>query len=210
MAVLCRYLTLIGFVGAVLSTACAFYTGRGRIFAWTACLLLLLEIAVPALVTLHPVPLGILVGVVALGGFGGLTRHRRPKPKSAPRLVRPVANPMPTSRPVTPGDLVGEWSYYADAVASIVIVRFRTDGTYAQEIVTSGGGRTACPGGTWTLNGPWIELTDFRSPTAATTARVRWFFAEGPIGLALFGTDQPGFPPPFHVLRSNPGPQPPG
>ena len=94
MLVLCQYLMLFAFVGSVLSTAWAFYSGRGRFYAWTACVLLLLEIAFPALATMHPVPLGILAGVVALGGFGGLTRHRRPKQKSAPRLPGPGDNPF--------------------------------------------------------------------------------------------------------------------
>jgi len=86
-----------------------------------------------------------------------------------------------------------------------VIVRFRADGTYGQEIVTSGGGRTACPGGTWALDGPGVELTGYRSPTAGTIDRLRWFFAESPVGLALFGTDHPGFQKPFHVFRIDPG-----
>ena len=197
-------------MGAVLSTAYAFHSGRGRFYAWAACVLLLLEIAPAAIFSMHPVPLGILAGVVALGGFGGLTRHRRPKERSAPRLLRPVDNPMPTSRPVTPGDLVGEWSYYVDAVASTVIVRFRADGTYGQEIVASGGGRMECPGGTWALDGPWIELTGYQSATSGTIDRVRWFFADSPAGLALFGTDRPGFQTPFHVLRIDPEAQTPG
>jgi len=85
---------LFGFVGAVLSTAYAFYSCRGRFYAWVACGILLLEIAPVALFSLHPIPLGILAGIVALGGFGGLTRHRRPKQKSAPRLPGPGDNPF--------------------------------------------------------------------------------------------------------------------
>lgn len=197
-------------MGAVLSTAYAFYSCRGRFYAWVACGILLLEIAPVALFSLHPIPLGILAGIVALGGFGFLTRHRRPKKRSVKPSPDLVGVPAPMSRPATPEDLVGEWFFYLDAVASTVKMEFRPDGSYAQTLVSNRGERTPCPGGTWALDGPRVELTGYRSAVAGTIEHVWWFFGDTPTGLGLFGKDRPSLQGPFRVSRVGSEAPPPG
>ncbi len=160
----------------------------------------------------------LLAGTLGIGVLGSCLYwaclywacRRRWPARSSPARPEPVFVATPATGPVTPEDLVGEWCFYLDAVASTVRMQFRPDGTFAQALVSNRGERTGCPGGTWALDGPRVELTGYRSAVKGTIERVWWFFGDTPAGLALFGKDRPSLQGPFRVWRVDSGATAPG
>ena len=84
---------------------------------------------------------------------------------------------------------------------STVTVDLQADGRYRQIIVGNGGERVEGPGGTWTLEGPHLELTSYRSAVRAVTEPVRWLFGEWERELVLFVKDDPASNRTFLSLR---------
>jgi hypothetical protein len=130
-------------------------------------------------------------GVIAsvwLGWLGFKLRHRRTCGSTA---EIPLPSPAPSARTILPEDMLGPWQFYIDAAASTVTVDLQADGRYTQAIVGFCGERTDCPGGTWTLEGPYLDLTSYRSALRNVTERVRWFFGDWQKDWILFAKDDP-------------------
>jgi hypothetical protein len=92
---------------------------------------------------------------------------------------------------VRPEDVLGPWRFYVDAATSTVIIDLHGDGRYTQVIAGNDGERIECPGGGWTLDGPYVELTAYRSAARSVTQGVRWFFGQWDKGLVLVAKDDP-------------------
>jgi hypothetical protein len=137
---------------------------------------------------------GFVLGVVASVGLGwwGYRVQRRVPPKSpAELLLATLATPAPSARAIRSEDVVGPWRFYVDAASSTVTVDLRADGRYTQVILGNSGQRIDCPGGTWTLEGPYVELSSYRRAVRAAIERVRWFFGDWQKSLVLFAQDDP-------------------
>jgi hypothetical protein len=128
---------------------------------------------------------------VGLGWWGYRVQRSAVGEPPAKTLLAMLAAPVPSARAVRPEDVLGPWRFYADAAASTVTVDLGADGRYSQIIVLNRGERIDCPGGTWTLDGPYVELTSYRSALRAVTERVRWFFGDWEQHLVLFAKDDP-------------------
>lgn len=100
----------------------------------------------------------------------------------------------PTAKPVGPDDLIGKWQFYLDDLSKTVTLHFHADGTYEQTMADLHGATTECPGGTWTLSGPNVELAGYVSARCGTTESMRWWMIDTPSGLRLFGGDDPESP----------------
>lgn len=205
LAVAC--LLVVGYPVLVLglvAAAYAWYRGHWRRVVYVAYGLLAAAWVI-VMVFLGAERVTLLLGTCGLGVLGSclyLTcRRRRPPARSSPPPPDPGLVPTPATGPVTPQDLVGNWSFYLDDAAITVRLEFRPDGTFAQSLVDNRGERTPCPGGTWVLDGPHVVLTGYQSATAGTIERVRWLFADTPAGLALFGKDHPSLGKPFRQSR---------
>jgi hypothetical protein len=135
-------------------------------------------------------PVGVALSV-CLGWAGCKIQSRRPRDFLADEVLAVMATLIPSAREIQPNEMHGVWQFYVDAVVSMVAVDLRPDGSYTETIVDHHGGRIDCPGGRWTLDGPYIELTSYHSATQAVTQTVRWFFADGREGLALLASDDP-------------------
>jgi len=128
---------------------------------------------------------------VCLGWWGYKVQCRGPRKSSAEMLLATLVAPAPSTRAIRPEDVLGPWRFYVDAVTSTVSVDLQADGRYTQVIVGNRGERIDCPGGRWTLEGPHVELTAYRSAVRAVTERVRWFFGDWQKDLVLFARDDP-------------------
>ncbi len=95
------------------------------------------------------------------------------------------------ARAVRPEEVLGRWRFYVDAATSTVTLDLHGDGRYAQFIVGNDGERIECPGGAWTLEGPYVELTSYRSAARKVTRDVRWLFGPWEKELVLLANDDP-------------------
>jgi hypothetical protein len=141
-----------------------------------------------------PGPAGFVLGVtisVCLGWLGYRVQRNMPREPSADLLLATLAAPVPSERAIGPEDVLGPWQFYVDAATSTVTIDLQADGHYRQVIVGNGGRRIDCPGGTWTLDGSYLELDSYRSAVRATTERVRWFFGDWEQDFVLFAKDDP-------------------
>lgn len=132
-----------------------------------------------------------VAGSVCLGWWGYRMQRNRTRESPEELLLAALAAPVPTPRAIRPEDVLGPWQFYVDTAASMVIVDLQADGRYTQVILGNGGDRSDCPGGTWTLEGPQVELTSYRSAVRAVTDRVRWLFGDWQQELVLFAKDDP-------------------
>ena len=135
-----------------------------------------------------------VVGVALSVGLGWWAyRMQRCRPRQSPEqmLLATLAAPVPSHRALRPKDVLGPWQFYVDAATCMVTVDLQADGRYTQVIVGNRGERSDCPGGTWTLDGPQVELTSYRSAVRAVTDRVRWLFGDWQKELVLFAKDDP-------------------
>jgi hypothetical protein len=128
---------------------------------------------------------------VCLGWWGYRLQRSRPRGSSGAILLAMLAAPAPSRRTLRPEDVLGPWQFYVAAAASMVTVDLQADGRYTQVIVGHRGERSDCPGGTWTLDGPQVELTSYRSAVRAVTDRVRWLFGDWQKELVLLAQDDP-------------------
>jgi hypothetical protein len=117
--------------------------------------------------------------------------YRAPREPAAEGFLRKLLPPVPATRAVEPEEVFGPWQFYVDDAASTVTVDLQADGHYTQTIVPTYGDRITCPGGAWTLDGPYVELTGYRSAVRETMNRVCWFFGEGKQDLVLWARDDP-------------------
>jgi hypothetical protein len=89
-------------------------------------------------------------------------------------------------------DLVGCWQFYLDSATRTVSIDFRPDGTFTQSISPNQGGIQQCPGGTWRLEGPKVQLQGYITAAEGTSQERAWWMIDAPSGdLALFGGDGP-------------------
>jgi hypothetical protein len=160
-------------------------------------LLAILVLAITTLASLNPNGPGLeflamaVVGAVCLGWLGYNLERMRPGGLPAGALAATQVVPASTARAVQPGDVVGPWRFYVDDAVSTVTVDLQSSGRYTQVIVGNRGDPVECPGGTWKLDGSYLELTSYRSALRAMTDRVRWFFGECRKELVLFAKDDP-------------------
>ena len=139
-------------------------------------------------------PTILLVGVAVSSGVGWLGYKLRgwipPEPSPEPILAAVMA-PTPTTRTLGPHDVLGQWRFYVDAAASTVTVELLAGGRYQQVIVGSSSKRNATCDGQWTLDGPYLELSAYRSAMLDETSVARWYFGDCEGGLILFVKDDP-------------------
>jgi hypothetical protein len=123
--------------------------------------------------------------ILALSSYGS----RRKRRSSTDALLAETVEPVPTARTIGAEDVLGPWRFYADAAASTVTIELSADGRYRQVILRNDGRQIECPGGTWALDGPYLELGDYRIAPGGATERVRWFFGDWQGALALFASN---------------------
>jgi hypothetical protein len=141
----------------------------------------------PAMVILA---VGVVVSV-GLGWSGYRLERARPRRSSAEAILATLAAPTPSVQAVRAEDVIGPWQFYVDAATSTVTVELLPDGRYTQLILGNHGRAVDCPGGTWTLEGPYVELNAYRSAARAVVERVRWFFGTWRKERVLFARDDP-------------------
>jgi hypothetical protein len=150
----------------------------------------------------------LLPGIAVSFGVGWLGYKLRgwipPEPPPDPILAAVMA-PTPTTRALSPADVLGEWRFYVDAATSTVTVELLPGGRYRQAIVGNSskcnayrqaivGNSSKCNAtcdGQWTLDGPNLELDAYHSATQGETGRVCWYFGDCEGGLILFVKDDP-------------------
>jgi hypothetical protein len=132
------------------------------------------------------------VAVSVCLGWAGYRMHRsRPRESPEEMLLAMLAAPVPSHRGIQPKDVLGPWQFYVDSATSMVIVDLQADGRYTQVIIGNRGEQSDCPGGTWALDGPQVELTSYRSAARPVTDRARWLFGDWQKELVLFAKDDP-------------------
>jgi hypothetical protein len=139
-------------------------------------------------------PLFLLPGIAVCVGIGWLGYKLRgwipPEPSPDPILAAVMA-PTPTTRTLGAADVLGQWRFYVDAAASTVTVDLQPGGRCRQTILGNSSKRDATCDGEWSLDGPNLELSTYRSVTRDETGRVRWYFGDCENGLILFVKDDP-------------------
>ncbi len=95
----------------------------------------------------------------------------------------------PTARPVTAADVARTWQFYLDELGRTVVVDLLPDGTFAQRFLSNRDGVTACPGGTWRLEGPRVHLANYVCARTGGAEARTWWMIDAPGGLGLFGGD---------------------
>jgi hypothetical protein len=135
-------------------------------------------------------PLGVTVSV-CLCWWGYKIGRRQSRELSAEIPLATLVEPAPSARAIRPEQVLGPWRFYVDAASSTVTVDLHADGRYTQVIIDNRGQQVDCPGGTWTLDGSYVELTSYRSAAQKATQPVRWFFGDWQNDLVLFAKDDP-------------------
>jgi hypothetical protein len=134
--------------------------------------------------------------ILLVGGMCWLvaSRNRRRLAASAltdDAILATAVEPVPSTRVLQPADVAGPWQFYVDAAASTVTIDLQPDGRYGQTIVGNSGEQIDGPGGTWSLDGANLDLSDYRSATRKDIAPVRWVFGDSEGDLILFASDDP-------------------
>lgn len=158
------------------------------------CMLSLLLLSITTIASCDPLgpgPVAFAIGLtisVWLGWLGYKELQAGPrKPSAAP----PLPTPAVATRAVWPKDVIGRWRFYIDAITSTVTIDLQSDGSYSQVVVNNLGKQIDCPGGLWTLDGPYMNLTSYRSAVRDVIAPARWFFGDWQNSLVLFAKDDP-------------------
>jgi len=99
----------------------------------------------------------------------------------------PPLSTDPTQKPVSVADVAGPCEFYLDEASSTVVVDFNPDGTFAQTVMPNRGGAQRCPGGTWRLEGPLVQLTGYVTAKEGIPQAKTWWMVDTSQGLALFG-----------------------
>jgi hypothetical protein len=173
-----------------------FTFGGGRRYPGVVVMLfgvLLLAITAIAVLNSNRLSLTVLIPAiiisVLLGWLGYKMPRGMPREPSAMPILAALADPTPTARAIGPQDVLGQWRFYVDAAGSTVIIDLQAGGRYRQVIVGNSGKTIDSPGGEWTLDGPNLDLSAYRSATRVETSRVRWFFGDCQSDLILFVKD---------------------
>ncbi len=181
------------FLVAIGATIYAFYSGDGRGCAFCTYVIISLQLVLGAAAAMEStgiVPFIITLAAVASLGAYGVIRARRPAAEL--EVPAPTASSArPTSAPVTVNDVVGRWQYYVDALSRTVTIHFHEDGTYTETITDNRGDSTRCQGGTWSLSGANVELTDYVAADERTIELITWRMIDTLSGLRLYGGDDP-------------------
>lgn len=170
--------------------------GWRRLLGAALLLLGLVVLGIATIVAARVEPPAVVLGpgVVASVGLGwwGYRMLRHAGRGFTPRVFSTMpVEPAPSSRILRPEDVVGTWRFYVDVAASTVLIELKPDGRYTQAIVANRGERIDGPGGTWTLAGPYLDLTAYRSALRAVTEPARWFFGDWQSQLVLYAKDDP-------------------
>ena len=154
-------------------------------------------LAIAGIVAYHSdylAPLILLPGIAVSAGVGWLGYKLRgwlpPEPSPEPILAAIIA-PTPTTRALSPVDVLGQWRFYVDAAASTVTIDLQPGGRYRQAIASNSSKKNVACDGQWKLDGPNLELSAYRSATQDETGLARWYFGECEGGLILFVKDDP-------------------
>ena len=195
------------FAAVLLAMAVAFrrrYPGALPVLLGTAALA---AITIASCQPNGPGPTGFTLGIalsVALGWLGYRVQRRVPCASPSSILLATLASPLPSVRSIKPEDVLGSWQFYVDSATSTVTVDLQAHGRYRQVILGNRGERVDGPGGTWSLDGPHLELTAYRSAVRTVTERVHWFFGDWERELVLFAKDDPSSDKTFLSLRRRP------
>jgi hypothetical protein len=172
--------------------------GEGRRFLGVLPMLLgVLVLAITTMTSCEPTgpgPAGLVTGVVvsvSLGWCGYRVQRRMPREPSGNTLLAVLVTPAPSTRVLRPQDVQGRWRFCVDVVARAVTVDLQADGRYEQVIVSFSGERIEGSRGVWTLDGPNLQLSAYRSAIREVTSPVRWFFGDWENDLVLFVKDDP-------------------
>lgn len=133
---------------------------------------------------------GIVISV-AVGWLGYKLRGWIPPEPPPEPILAAARSPTPTTRTLSPADVLGQWRFYVDAAFSTITIDLQSGGHYRQIILGNSSKHDASGEGEWSLDGPNLELSVYRSATQGETARVRWFFGDCESGLILFAKDDP-------------------
>jgi len=165
---------------------------RGALLVFFAALLLAIT-AFASFASNGPGP-PVLAGGIAislgLGWLGYRVQRRAPREPSAEPILAALVTLAPTTRALQPDDVLGQWRFYVDVAASTVTVDLQAGGRYEQLIDSNSGERIDGPGGEWTLDGPNLELSAYRSARQGATDCVRWFFGDCQNDLILCVKDE--------------------
>lgn len=87
--------------------------------------------------------------------------------------------PSPTTKLVATNDVIGVWSFAEDYGKTTVFMTFMPSGVFTQEVVTAS--QTNVQVGSWSLDGPHIQLTDFYGQFEGTwkSGSIGWYFIDG-------------------------------
>ncbi len=199
---------LLGYPVALGSVGFAFARGGGRLFALAAYVLvagpgILFTVALSG--QFGPISLAFgIPGFVGLGYYGYLTRHRGPPPRVRKVWSEFASAPAPTAKTVTARDVVGSWRFYVDAAGQTVDIALGEDGTFTQTLTHNREGPSQCPGGTWKLDGSYVELSSYRTAWGATLCTVRWWLGDTAEGFSLFGSDHPDLGTTYRISKIEP------
>lgn len=178
--------------------ACWLLGGGGRRFVGFAILLagtVLTAIGVAGYFASDDLDSAPFAFIAAMGAamcyLGYWIHRRRPAAPLLGRLVATIAEPIPSNREISPEDVLGTWQFYVDDAMRTVTIDLRADHRYEQMLVSNQGERVDAPGGTWKLDGPYLELSSYRSAAREATQCIRWFFGDLGKEWVLFATDTP-------------------
>ncbi|MGC3957603.1 MAG: hypothetical protein QM813_06470 [Verrucomicrobiota bacterium] len=87
--------------------------------------------------------------------------------------------PSPTTKPVTTNDVVGVWSFTEDYGKTTIFMTFIPSGVFTQQVVSAT--QTNVQVGTWALDGPHLQLTDFLGEFGGVWSpdSISWYFVDG-------------------------------
>ena len=131
------------------------------------------------------------------------------RPRSGRRAVTPFVpdelaiSTDPTTGSVRVDDVLGRWQFYLDEESTTVIIDFYPDGTFAQATATNRGDVTERVGGTWSLDGPMIQLSGYTVVETGLTESRTWWMMDTPSGLAVFGGDGADRESSFRMIRGS-------
>jgi hypothetical protein len=133
----------------------------------------------------------IVLGVLTLVLFGLARRGQSQHRLNLNDIQAAIESPTPAEREIPWEDVLGAWRFYVDAAMCMVTIELQPDGRYRQRGINHVGGSAEYSSGTWKLDGPYLELSNYRSMTRSVAGRACWFFGDLQNVLVLFAKDDP-------------------
>lgn len=104
--------------------------------------------------------------------------------------------PRPTSKPVSPRQIVGSWSYASDYPNANIRIEFRPDGTFSQTVKLAGKPDILESKGSWSLDGSKLVVRKvlMYEEGAWKPDDDRWLIldsSDDPSGVQIFGGAHP-------------------